>query len=61
MIYYSDSTQKGGEICLNKIKRPQKIYDIFPNKKFKNLQKYKISNNSLLIILNVPWAYHSVS
>ena len=63
MIYYSDSdSSKGGEICLNKIKRPQKIYDIFPNKKsLKTYKKYKISNNSLLIILNVPWAYHSVS
>ena len=64
MIYYSDSdSTKGGEICLNKIKQNSKgIYDIFPPKNsLKIFKKYKVSKNCLLIILNVPWAYHSVS
>ena len=48
---------------MNKIKnRYNGAYDIFPNKSsLKTYKKYKISKNSLLIILNVPWAYHSVS
>jgi len=64
MIYYSDSNpNKGGEIVLNKIsKNKQNIYDIFPPKKLLKVQKkYKVSKNCLLIILNVPWAYHSVN
>ena len=64
MIFYSDSdSSKGGEICLNKIKnKPNGAYDIFPNKNsLKIYKKYKVSKNSLIIILNVPWAYHSVS
>lgn len=63
MIFYPDSdSSKGGEIIINKIKKHEKIYDIFPKKKDLKIQKkYKVSNNSCLIILNVPWAYHSVS
>jgi len=64
MIYYSDSdSTKGGEICLNKVKKNSKgVYDIFPRKdSLKIFKRYKVSNNCLLIILNVPWAYHSVS
>ena len=64
MIFYPDSdASKGGEICLNKVKNKSNgVYDIFPSKNsLKIYKKYKVSNNSLLIILNVPWAYHSVS
>ena len=64
MIYYSDSdSTKGGEICLNKVKKNfSGAYDIFPSKNsLKIYKKYKVSKNCLLIILNVPWAYHSVS
>ncbi len=63
MIFYPDSeSSKGGEIILNKIKKKEKIFDIFPDKKkLKIEKKYKVTNNSCLIILNVPWAYHSVS
>jgi hypothetical protein len=63
MIFYPDSdSSKGGEIIMNKIKKPEKIYDIFPDKNtLKIKKKYKVTNNSCLIILNVPWAYHSVS
>ena len=64
MIYYSDSdSTKGGEICLNKVKKNfSGTYDIFPSKNsLKIYKKYKVSKNCLLIILNVPWAYHSVS
>ncbi len=63
MIFYPDSdSSKGGEICLNKIKKQNtNIYDIFPKRNdLKTYKKYKVFNNSLLIILNVPWAYHSV-
>ena len=64
MIYYSDSNpERGGEIILNKISS-NKIdsFDIFPSKDvLKEFKKYKVSKNCLLIILNVPWAYHSVS
>jgi hypothetical protein len=36
-------------------------FDIFPSKNsLKVFKKYKVSKNCLLIILNVPWAYHSV-
>ena len=35
---------------------------MFPDKKdLKIVKKYKVNNNSCIIILNVPWAYHSVS
>ena len=64
MIYYSDSeSSKGGEIILNKINnKNKKFFDIFPEKKsLRVFKKYKVSKNSLIIILNVPWAYHSVS
>ena len=64
MIFYPESdASKGGEICLNKVKnKSNRVNDIFPSKNsWKIYKKYKVSNNSLLIILNVPWAYHSVS
>ena len=64
MIYYSDAeASKGGEIILNKINRNiNKEYDIFPARSsLKVFKKYKVTKNSLLVILNVPWAYHSVS
>jgi len=64
MIYYSDAeASKGGEIILNKINNNiKKEYDIFPSKSsLKVFKKYKVTKNCLLIILNVPWAYHSVS
>ena len=63
MIFYPDSdSTKGGEIILNELKKHDGTFDIFPNRKnLKINKKYKVSNNSCLIILNVPWAYHSVS
>ncbi len=64
MIYYADSNpEKGGEIILNKTsKNKTNNFDIFPHKaSLKVFKKYKVSKNCLLIILNVPWAYHSVS
>jgi len=63
MIFYPDSdAHKGGEICINSLKKHSKIYDIFPkSKNLKISKKLKVKNNSCLIILNVPWAYHSVS
>jgi len=63
MIFYpySDASM-GGELCINSLKKHNKIYDTFPeSKKLKVAKKYKVQNNSCIIILNVPWAYHSVS
>ena len=63
MVFYPYSeSSRGGEICLDKIKKPQETYDIFPSKNsLKISKKYKVTNNSCIIILNVPWAYHSVN
>jgi hypothetical protein len=64
MIYYSDSNStKGGEIILNKISgNKNNEFDIFPPKNLvKVYKKYKVTKNCLIIILNVPWAYHSVN
>ena len=64
MIYYSDAeASKGGEIILNKLnKNKKKDYDIFPSRNsLKVFKRYKVTKNCLLVILNVPWAYHSVS
>jgi hypothetical protein len=63
IIFYADSDcKKGGDILINKIINHKKNYDIFPDKKNILIKKrYKIPGNSCLIILNVPWAYHSVS
>ena len=63
MIYYSSSeSNKGGEICIQKLKKNEKKFDVFPEKKsISTFKKYKIFPNSCIIILNVPWAYHSVN
>ena len=64
MIYYSDAeASKGGEIILNKLnKNKKKDYDIFPSRNsLKVFKRYEVTKNCLLVILNVPWAYHSVS
>ena len=63
MIFYPSSDPlKGGEICLHEIKDKKKIFDVFPSKNsLKIKKKFKVYNNSCIIILNVPWAYHSVS
>ena len=63
MIFYpySDAT-KGGELCINSLKKHNNIYDTFPkSNELRVKKKYKVQNNSCIIILNVPWAYHSVS
>jgi hypothetical protein len=63
MIMYPFSQhQNGGEICINSVKKKEKVFDIFPEKKdLKIFKKHKVHSNSCIIILNVPWAYHSVS
>tara|TARA_B100000795_G_scaffold242860_1_gene206384 strand:- start:1935 stop:2720 length:786 start_codon:yes stop_codon:yes gene_type:complete len=63
MIFYPSSNPlEGGEICIHQLKQKQKIFDVFPiNQSLKISKKIKVYNNSCLIILNVPWAYHSVS
>jgi len=62
MILYSFSqNEKGGEICVNELKKKEKVFDIFPNKNdLKIYKKHKVFSNSCIIVLNVPWAYHSV-
>jgi hypothetical protein len=64
IIFYVDSdNNKGGDICINKVKSDgKKTFDIFPNKKKIKIHKqFKVTANSCLIILNLPWAYHSVN
>ncbi len=63
MIFYpSSDPSKGGEICIHKVKKKKKSFDVFPEKKNLTIKKkYKVFDNSCIIILNVPWAYHSVS
>ena len=67
LFYPSSDPNKGGEICLHELKNKKKlkdrevIFDVFPHQKILKLKKkIKIYNNSCLITLNVPWAYHSV-
>ena len=63
MIFYPYSDPlKGGEICLHKLNVHKNNFDVFPSKKNLSIKKkFKVYNNTCLIILNVPWAYHSVS
>ena len=63
MIFYpSSDPSKGGEICIHKMKQKRQSFDVFPDEKNLTIKKkYKVFNNSCIIILNVPWAYHSVS
>ena len=63
MIFYPYSDPlKGGEICLHKLNVRQNNFDVFPPKKNLSIKKkFKVYNNTCLIIFNVPWAYHSVS
>lgn len=63
IIFYSDSDENcGGNIQIDKLKNSKFGFDVFPNKKnIKTLKSYKVPGGSCLIILNVPWAYHSVS
>ena len=61
ILYTFSQNKKGGEICMNKPKKKEKVYDIFPNKKdLEVYKKHEVDSNSCIIILNVPWAYHSV-
>lgn len=63
MIFYPYSDpKKGGEICIHKLKNRKKTFDVFPKKNSLTInKKFKVFDNSCIIILNVPWAYHSVS
>jgi hypothetical protein len=64
MIFYpSSQASRGGEIGIYKLKKKKKeSFDVFPSLKSLEMQKkYKVFDNSLIIILNVPWAYHSVT
>ena len=63
MIFYPYSDhKKGGEICIHKLKKKKKYFDVFPKQNSLVIsKKFKVNNNCCIIILNVPWAYHSVS
>ena len=55
MIFYPYSDpQKGGEICIHKLKKKKNSFDVSKKKTAIN-KKFKVFNNSY-IILNVPWA-----
>jgi len=58
---YSDQ-YKGGDILINEFKKKKKYFDVFPKKQdLKTKKKFKVKNNFCIFILNVPWAYHSVT
>ena len=63
IIFYANSDHtKGGDISIDELKKKTKIFDIFPKKdEIKSKRIYKVPNNSCLIILNTPSAYHSVT
>lgn len=63
IIFYADSDyNKGGDISIDELKKKNEIFDIFPKKdEIKSKRIYKVPNNSCLIILNTPSAYHSVT
>ena len=63
IIFYANSDHtKGGDISIDELKKKTKIFDIFPKKdEIKSNRIYKVPNNSCLIILNTPSAYHSVT
>mgnify|MGYP000900603481 CR=1 FL=1 len=63
MIFYpSSEASKGGEIIIHKLRDKKSLFDVFPSSKSLKIQKkYKVFDNSFIAILNVPWAYHSVS
>jgi hypothetical protein len=63
IIFYANSDHtKGGDISIDELKKKTKIFDIFPKKdEIKSKKIYKVPNNSCLIILNTPSAYHSVT
>jgi len=62
-IFYPYSNHfKGGDILKKKLKKKKKYFDIFPKKQdLKTNRKFKVKNNFCIFILNVPWAYHSVT
>ena len=61
-IYYPASKKnKGGELQLCKVKKKQKVFDVFPSKKSLTIAKnFQIEKNFCVAFLNVPWAYHAV-
>tara|TARA_B110000503_G_scaffold142571_1_gene239808 strand:+ start:9651 stop:10436 length:786 start_codon:yes stop_codon:yes gene_type:complete len=63
IIFYANSDHtKGGDISIDELKKKTKIFDIFPKQdEIKSKRIYKVPNNSCLIILNTPSAYHSVT
>ena len=63
IIFYANSeSSKGGDISIDELKKKSEVFDIFPKKdEIKSNRIYKVPNNSCLIILNTPSAYHSVT
>ncbi len=62
LFYVESEAKKGGNIQLIKLKKREKIFDVFPDKKkIKIFQSYKVKKNFCIFTLNVPWAYHAVS
>ena len=61
-IYYPDSEkQKGGNLQLCRLKKKQKVFDVFPSERSLIISKdYKIEKNLCVVFLNVPWSYHAV-
>ena len=62
LFYIVSESTKGGDIQLIRLKKKQKVYDVFPSKNSVKVTKsYKIKKNFCIFTLNVPWAYHAVT
>ena len=62
-LFYPTSckTGYGGNLLIKKIKKKQKIYDVFPpDKELKTHKKIGIKKNICIFVLNTPQSYHSV-
>ncbi len=62
LFYIVSESTKGGDMQLFKLKKKQKVYDVFPEKNLTKVTKsFKIKKNFCIFTLNVPWAYHGVT
>lgn len=62
ILYYLNECDNSAELELWKEKKLSKINDVFPKRSNMLLSKrYPIKKNSAIIMINLPWSYHSVS
>ena len=62
ILYYLNECDDSAKLELWKEKKLSEINDVFPKRSDMLLIKsYPIKKNSAIIMINLPWAYHSVS